>query len=444
MTDTIFALSSGRGRAGVAVLRLSGPRAGAALLAIAGGKLPEPRFAAFRRLRHPKTDETLDRALALWFPGPRSETGEDMAEFHLHGGPAVVAGVADALAELEGLRPAEPGEFTRRSFLNGKLDLTGVEGLADLVAAETAAQRRQAIRQMDGALLRLYEDWRTRLIKAMALVEVGIDFTEEEVPADVAEGGKRMAAELAREIRAHLADGHRGERLRSGVQVAIVGPPNAGKSTLLNRLAERDAAIVSPIAGTTRDVIDIDLDLDGFPVRIADTAGLRGTSDPVEAEGVRRARGRAETADLVVLVLDATTWPGVEPREIGELPVEAIVLLNKNDLRPVSGPPPFFRGRTVLPVSLVAGQGFAEARAAIADRVRALSDTAGTPALTRVRHRAALEVAANALERAGTSQAIELEAEDLRLAARSLGRITGRVDVEDVLDVVFREFCIGK
>ncbi|MBL8706818.1 MAG: tRNA uridine-5-carboxymethylaminomethyl(34) synthesis GTPase MnmE [Rhodospirillales bacterium] len=443
MTDTIFALSSGRGRAGVAVLRLSGPRAGAALLAIAGGTLPEPRFAAFRRLRHPKTDETLDRALALWFPGPRSETGEDMAEFHLHGGPAVVAGVADVLAGLEGLRPAEPGEFTRRAFLNGKLDLTAVEGLADLVAAETAAQRRQAIRQMDGALLRLYEDWRARLVKAMALVEVGIDFSEEEVPADVAEGGRRVAADLAREIRRHLDDGHRGQRLRSGVQVAIVGPPNAGKSTLLNRLAERDAAIVSPIAGTTRDVIDIDLDLDGFPVRIADTAGLRDTTDPVEAEGVRRARGRADQADLVVLVLDATTWPGAEPAGIRTLPAEVIVLLNKNDLRPVPGPLAF-QGRPVLPVSLVTGDGFAAARAAIADRVRALSDTAGSPVLTRARHRAALGTAADALERAGAVPAVELLAEDLRLAARSLGRITGRVEVDDVLDVVFREFCIGK
>ena len=443
MTDTIFALSSGRGRAGVAVLRLSGPRAGAALLAIAGGKLPEPRFAAFRRLRDPRTDETLDRALALWFPGPRSETGEDMAEFHLHGGPAVVAGVADALGALEGLRPAEPGEFTRRSFLNGKLDLTAVEGLADLVAAETAAQRRQAIRQMDGALLRLYEDWRTKLIRALALVEAGIDFSEEEVPADVAEGGKRVATELARDIRAHLADGGRGERLRSGVQVAIIGPPNAGKSTLLNKLAERDAAIVSPIAGTTRDVIDIDLDLDGFPVRIADTAGLRGTSDPIEAEGVRRARGRADQADLVVLVLDATTWPGADQAEIGELPAEAIVLLNKNDLRPLAGPSTF-RDRPVLPLSLATGAGFAEARAAIADRVRTLSDTAGAPVLTRARHRTALEQTVEALDRAGAARAIELAAEDLRLAARALGRITGRVEVDDVLDVIFRDFCIGK
>lgn len=443
MTDTIFALSSGRGRAGVAVLRLSGPRAGAALLAIAGGKLPEPRFAAFRRLRNPRTDETLDRALALWFPGPRSETGEDMAEFHLHGGPAVVAGVAEALAALEGLRPAEPGEFTRRSFLNGKLDLTAVEGLADLVAAETAAQRRQAIRQMDGALMRLYEDWRARLIQAMALVEAGIDFSEEEVPADVVEGGRQVARELARAIQAHLEDGHRGERLRAGVQVAIIGPPNAGKSTLLNMLARRDAAIVSPIAGTTRDVIDIDLDLDGYPVRIADTAGLRGTVDPVEAEGVRRALARAGTADLVILVLDATTWPGVEALEIGDLPEDAAILLNKSDLRSVPGPPAF-RGRKVMPVSLVSSEGFEAVRTAIADRVRGLSDTAGAPALTRARHRTALESTAGALRRAGAATSIELAAEDLRLAARALGRITGRVDVEDVLDVIFRDFCIGK
>lgn len=442
MTDTIFALSSGRGRAGVAVLRLSGPRAGAALLAIAGGKLPEPRFAAFRRLRDPRTDETLDRALALWFPGPRSETGEDMAEFHLHGGPAVVQGVADALAGLEGLRPAEPGEFTRRSFLNGKLDLTAVEGLADLVAAETAAQRRQAIRQMDGALLKLYEGWRAKLIRALALVEVGIDFSEEEVPADVSDGGRRLAVELAQEIRAHLQDGRRGERLRDGVSVAIIGPPNAGKSTLLNRLAERDAAIVSPTAGTTRDVIDIDLDLDGYPVRIADTAGLRATEDAVEAEGVRRARKRADQADLVIVVLDATTWPQADELAREAIRGGALVLLNKIDLEAPAALA--IGGREPLPLSLATGQGFDIVRAAMAERVRDLADSAGAPVLTRARHRAALEAAVEALDRAGEARGIELAAEDLRLAARALGRITGRVEVDDILDVIFRDFCIGK
>ena len=290
MDDTIFAMASGRGRAGVAVLRLSGPRAADALRRLTSLDLPAPRQASLRHFRDPRTGETLDRGLAIWFPAPRSYTGEDVVELHLHAGAAVVTGVAEALAAMPGLRPAEPGEFTRRAFLNGKLDLTSAEGVADLVAAETAAQRRQALGQMEGTLARLYEDWRGRLVKALALVEAGIDFADEDVPVGVIDAGRATALALEREIRLHLADGHRGERLRDGVSVAILGPPNAGKSTLLNRLAQRDAAIVSPVAGTTRDVIDIDIDLDGYPVRIADTAGLRPTGDAIEAEGVRRAR----------------------------------------------------------------------------------------------------------------------------------------------------------
>jgi tRNA modification GTPase len=443
MDDTIFALSSGRGRAGVAVMRLSGPMAPEALRRLTRPALAAPRYAALRVFRDPRTGETLDRGLAILFPAPRSETGEDMVELHLHGGTAVIAGVAEALAAMPGLRPAEPGEFARRAFLNGKLDLTAAEGLADLVAAETAAQRRQALRQMDGALARLYEDWRARLIKAMALVEAGIDFSEEEVPAEVIESGRMVARELEREIRGHLADGHRGERLREGVSVAIVGPPNAGKSTLLNMLAQRDAAIVSPLPGTTRDVIDIDIDLDGYPVRIADTAGLRPTGDLVEAEGVRRAKRRAESADLVVVVLDATAWPALDPATEQALSGNPLVLLNKIDLRRL-GDGAEVRGIPVHPLSLATGQGFAEARAALAARVRELADSGGVPVLTRARHRAALESAAAALARAGRTQGVELAAEDMRLAGRALGRITGRIDVEDILDVIFRDFCIGK
>jgi tRNA modification GTPase len=341
------------------------------------------------------------------------------------------------------LRPAEPGEFTRRAFLNGKLDLTAAEGLADLVAAETAAQRRQALGQMEGSLARLYEDWRGRLVKALALVEAGIDFSEEEVPAEVVESGRTVARALEAEIRAHLADGRRGERLRDGVSVAILGPPNAGKSTLLNRLAQRDAAIVSPFPGTTRDVIDIDIDLDGYPIRLADTAGLRPTGDLVEAEGVRRARHRAEAADLVVVVLDATTWPALDPATEQALSGNPLVLLNKIDLHPVGGRAEA-KGIPVHPLSLATGQGFPATRAALAARVRALSDSGGAAVLTRARHRAALEGAVEALSRAAQVRGVELTAEDLRLAARALGRITGRIDVEDILDVIFRDFCIGK
>lgn len=443
MDDTIFALSSGRGRAGVAVLRLSGPAAPEALRRLTRPALPPPRQAALRVLRDPLTGEILDRALVLRFEAPRSETGEDMVELHVHGGPAVIEGVAQALAGLPGLRPAEPGEFARRAFLNGKLDLTAAEGLADLVAAETAAQRRQALAQMDGALGRLYEEWRQRLVKALALIEAGIDFADEEVPADVVAAGRAAARALEAEMRAHLADGGCGERLRVGISVAILGPPNAGKSTLLNKLAQRDAAIVSSVPGTTRDVIDIDLDLDGYPLRIADTAGLRPTGDPVEAEGVKRAQRRAQAADLVVVVLDATAWPAIDPAMEPALAGNPLVLVNKIDLRPIAAPAAL-KGLPVHLLSLATGEGFAAARAALSARVRALADAGGAPVPTRIRHRAALEAAVQALARASGAGPVELAAEDLRLAARTIGRITGRIDPEDVLDVIFREFCIGK
>src|SRR5436309_8299337 len=301
-TPTIFALSSGRPPAAIAVVRVSGPRAADAVIAL-GGKLPEPRRAALRRLRH--DGALLDEALVLWFPGPNTETAEDMAELHLHGGRAVVAAVLAALGKLEGFRPAEPGEFTRRAFTNGRLDLTAVEGLADLVFAETEAQRAQAMRQLSGALAGRADAWRQRLIEALALIEARIDFSDQDVPDDLVSPALHVARELAEEIEKTLADEHRGERLREGLVVAIAGPPNAGKSSLLNRLARREAAIVSPYAGTTRDVIEVHLDLSGYPVTLLDTAGVRESDDPVEQEGVRRARARAEAADLVLWVQEA-------------------------------------------------------------------------------------------------------------------------------------------
>ncbi len=308
-TDTIFALSSGRPPAAIAVVRISGPRAGDALRALMG-RLPSPRQAALARLRDPGSGEIVDEALALWFPGPNSETGEDTAELQLHGGRAVIAAVFAALSRIEGLRPAEAGEFTRRAFENGKLDLTAVEGLADLIGAETQAQRRQAFRQMKGLLGDRAESWRKRLIEALALVEARIDFSDEaDVPEGLVAPALNAAQQLRSEIAEALAGAARGERLRDGLVVAIAGPPNAGKSTLLNRIAKREAAIVSPIPGTTRDVIEVHLDLDGYPVTLLDTAGIRDSADPVEQEGVRRARDRAAAADLVLWVVDAGDLP---------------------------------------------------------------------------------------------------------------------------------------
>lgn len=445
---TIFAPSTAAGRAGIAVIRISGVRAGEALSALTGRALPQPRVATRARLRDPASGEVLDDGLVLWFPGPRSFTGEDLAELHLHGSRAVLTGVMTALSHLPGLRLAEAGDFTRRAFDAGKLDLAEVEGLADLIAAETEAQRRQALRQLGGELGRLTESWRDQLMRSLAHAEAEIDFPDEDVPGGlIAALGPPLTA-VAADIRRHLADERRGERLREGLSIAIIGPPNAGKSSLLNRLARREAAIVSATAGTTRDIVEVQLDLSGFPVILADTAGLRdleGSSsahDEIEREGMRRARARAEAADLKILVLDAT-------QARVELAVEALadantlVVANKTD---VAAARPDLAGHKVYGLSAKTGAGldaFLEALTREVAARLAAADTAA-PVITRARHRAALAECVAALERATAGTEPELIAEDLRLATRALGRITGRVGVEDVLDLIFREFCIGK
>jgi tRNA modification GTPase len=441
---TIFALSSGRLPAAIAVVRISGPSTRAALETLIA-KLPEPRRAGLRKLRHPRTKEVLDEALVLWFPGPNTEAGEDMAELHLHGGRAVVAAVMELLGTVPDLRGAEAGEFTRRAFENGRLDLTAVEGLADLVSAETEAQRAQAMRQFQGLLGGRAETWRQRLIGALALVEARIDFSDEaDVPDDLIGPALQVARELLAEIDAVLRDEHRGERLREGLVVAIAGPPNAGKSSLLNRLARREAAIVSPYAGTTRDVIEVHLDLNGYPVTLLDTAGVRESNDPVEQEGVRRARERAAAADLVLWVQDATAAEAPARTSSRESKSEWLVR-NKVDLD-VAKPRPQ-SADTEYEISALTGLGIDRLVSALA-QYAADAFSAGEPALvTRQRHRDTLREAADALGRAlalGAGGSEELVAEELRLAARALGRLTGRVDVEDILDVIFRDFCIGK
>ena len=514
--ETIYALSSGRPPAAIAVIRISGPRAGAALQALTG-KLPSPRQAAFARVRDPASSALIDEALALWFPGPRSETGEDIAELQLHGGRAVIAAVLAALSRIEGLRPAEAGEFTRRAFENGKLDLTAVEGLADLVAAETEGQRRQALRQLQGALRVPAEAWREKLIKALALVEARIDFSDEaDVPENLLAPALAMAGSLADEIAGALADSQRGERLREGLVVAIAGPPNAGKSTLLNRIAKREAAIVSPYAGTTRDVIEVHLDLGGWPVTLLDTAGIRETDDPVELEGVKRARARAEAADLVLWVVEANS--AVIPGRRDAANPESIIFAGEHGFRaPAFGASrnddntrksseksqkhpetwliynkiDLFKGtkqtnelgkqnnqkneaissttkslRSIVKeglthknellltkneleynISATTGEGLEALLAHLASHAEGFLAGAESALVTRGRHRRALGDALAALKRAQTPAVAsheDLLAEELRIASRALGRLTGRVDVEDILDVIFRDFCIGK
>jgi len=440
MTETIYALASAAGRAGVAVYRLSGPRAGEVLQALTGRALPPARQARRARVmdRH---HDLIDDGLVLWFPAPSSFTGEDVAELHLHGGRAVAAALAGALGQL-GLRPAEPGEFSRRAFANGKLDLTRAEAIADLVEAETAAQRRQALRQMDGALDRLAEDWRSQVIRALAHLEAVIDFADEGVPDRLlTQVGEEVGA-LSASLAAHLDDGHRGERTRDGIHIAILGAPNAGKSSLLNRLAGREAAIVSTQAGTTRDIIEIHLDLEGWPVVLADTAGLREAEGEIEAEGVRRALARAGSADLKLVVFDAALLPVLDAATLEVIDDATLVVANKTDL--ASTIPGTIAGRPVLAVSARSGEGMGDLEAALG-RVVAERFSIGTaPVLTRARHRAAVEEALGALRRFDSGGGEELAAEDLRLAARALGRISGRVEVDDMLDVIFREFCIGK
>ena len=427
--DTIFALASGPGRAAVAVIRMSGGRAGAVLDGLC--RRPLPRHAALRQLRH--GGDVLDQALVLWFPAPASYTGEDSAELQLHGGPAVVAAVADALVKL-GARPAEPGEFTRRAFLHGKMDLTAAEGIADLIEAETEAQRRQALRQAGGALAVRHAGWAARLTRLLARQEAFIEFEDEDLPDGLNLAVALEAAALREELAAEITAGSRGEALREGVRIAIMGAPNAGKSSLLNALVERDAAIVSSQAGTTRDVVQARLVLAGVPVTLSDTAGLREVGDLIEAEGVRRARAEGRAADLVLAVFAADAVPDDETLRLVE--AGAMVVVNKADLTP-----PLVSG---MAVSALTGMGMDGLRAALSARTTAMAGLSQAATLTRPRHRAALFDAVAALDTMADAHLPELAAESLRAALRALGRLTGAVGTEAILDLVFSEFCIGK
>jgi len=485
--ETLFALASAPGRAAIAVWRLSGPGVAEGIRRLTGRDLPPPRRAALRQLLDPATGDAIDQALVLWFPGPASFTGEDAAELHSHGGRAVAEAIGAALARLPGFRHAEPGEFSRRAFLNGKLDLTEAEAIADLAAAETEAQRRQALAQAGGALSGLYDGWRAELIRLRAHLEADIEFPDEEIGDPAAQLSGQLGS-LRENIAGHLADARRGERLRDGLTIAVVGAPNAGKSSLVNTLARRDVAIVSPEAGTTRDAIEVHLDLGGYPVILIDTAGLRETTGLVESEGILRARARAGAADLVLALFAADAEPDAETLAL--LDERAVAVRSKADLRPnpsltsasplegevgdaqhrrlggmrqpsrrkeeggdsTPHPPP----RADLPlkggsgaleavaISVKSGFGLDALLQTLSTRVSALLSDRGPPPPTRARHREALGRCLVALDAAQTADLPELAAEDLRRAADELGRITGRIDIEDMLDAIFRDFCIGK
>lgn len=446
---TIFALSSGAGTAGVAVVRLSGPRAFAALETLSDAPLPDVRMASLRTLSDPETKARIDKALVLTFKAPASFTGEDVVELHLHGGLSVLAGAMEALSKMEGLQPAEPGEFSRRAFENGKLDLTEAEGLNDLIHAQTAAQREQALGQMDGALKDLYEGWREKLVSHLAHLEADIDFPDEDLPDGVAGQVLPNILSLRDNLTQYIVDCGRSEAMRDGFRIVILGEPNAGKSSLLNALARSDVAIVSDEAGTTRDLIEVSLDLGGFPVRLIDTAGLRETDGAIEKEGIRRAESQAENADLRLVLTRADTWPEVSKDAARWLDEKAMLVVTQSDRVPMfhvkhSDLPDGVAGHMV--VSVKEDGGLSELFDALEKHVSEAMAPRELPSLTRVRHRTALEECVDHLSRFEENAGIDavLAAEDVRMAARALGRITGRVGVEDMLDIVFSDFCIGK
>jgi len=440
--QTIFALSSGRLPSAIAIVRLSGSHAGSALQMLAG-KMPVARTAT-RVLLRDADGEPIDDAVVLWFPGPASATGEDVAELHVHGSRAVIAAVFSMLSAMPQMRPAEPGEFTRRAFENGKIDLTEAEGLDDLIHADTDRQRRKALRQLQGLLGDRARGWRDQIIEAAALIEAAIDFADEgDVPAELKGPALMRIRQLLAEIETVLSAQGRAERLREGLIVVIAGPPNAGKSTLMNQLARREVAIVSPHAGTTRDLIEVQLDLDGYPVTVIDTAGIRESDDPVEQEGVRRARDRAAQADLVLWLSDVDH---VVVERQGDAPIWLV--RNKIDLSvdAASDGMSSESDSRVFRISARSGAGVGELLNELVGFARDYFGATEGGLITRERQRKLLQETAAALGRSISAVDLgeELAAEELRIAALALGRLLGRVDVEDLLDVIFREFCIGK
>lgn len=441
-TETIVALSSGAVPSGVAVIRVSGPEARNAVLAMTGREPPSPGSFQLRSFRD--GDDLIDRGLLLWFEGPHSFTGEDVAEFHTHGGRAVVDGLLAGLTKLAGVRFATAGEFSKQALLNGRLDLTAVEGLGDLIAAQTEMQRRQALDQLGGNLERLYEGWRQHLLRSLAHVEAEIDFSDEDLPPDLAASVLSKIEILERAIESHLADGNLGERLRDGFRVALYGPPNAGKSSLLNRLAGRDVAIVSDKPGTTRDFIEVHLNLRGVPVTLVDTAGIRSVQEEVERLGVKRGLDQIKVADLRVLVIDAVLPERTIPVSEGSRP--DLVVLNKGDLLEDGDVRPSLLDPPSMVISVKEDTGIDDLLDHVGKTILKRLEGRSAEVPTRLRHRESLDRCCAALSRvhAAPPSELALVAEEIRTAAAALGEITGRVGVEDMLDIVFLDFCIGK
>jgi tRNA modification GTPase len=432
-TTTIYALATSPGKSGVAIIRISGPAALTCLSSL-GCEVPKPRVATRLTLKDGKT--LLDEAIGLYFKAPHSFTGEDVIELHTHGSRAIVKAVLEALSKNPALRIADAGEFSKRAFLNGKLDLAQAEGLADLIDAETSAQHTQAIRQFAGQNSMLFEELRQSVLQPLALLEAYIDFPDEEIPPSVLGDINTRITSLRVNLSTMLNDGRIGEKIRDGIEIVILGAPNAGKSSLLNALAHRDVAIVSEIAGTTRDMIEVHLDINGYPVTLIDTAGLRNTHDSIEKEGVLRAKNRAKTAELKLLLIDSVTKSESYNDFIDNNDKNTLVIYTKNDLAkaPKNG----------LSISTQTGEGIPELIEAIKNKILNEMGEAPSPLITRTRHREALQKARDALDRFSLNTPLELQCEELRIAAQAIGKITGKIDVEDVLDVVFSTFCIGK
>lgn len=443
MTKTIFAPATAPGKAGVAIVRISGNDALHALSVLCPKKTFKPRYASLATLLHPESKEIIDEALVLYFSAPHSFTGEDVVELHLHGSFAVMNTLMETLAQFQNFQIAEPGEFSRRAFANSKMDLTEAEGLADLIDAETRIQQQQALRQMRGELHHLYDQWRHAIISLLANMEAYIDFPDEELPQSLRDTIMGQVTLFKQSISEHLDDNQRGEKLRSGFYATILGAPNVGKSSLINYLAKRDIAIVSNIAGTTRDVIEVHLDIGGYPVIVADTAGLRESGEAIEEEGIRRARQRAEDADLKIAIFDATSLPALDKETLSLIDENTLVVLNKADqIQDLSITP--INGQTPIILSLVTQQGVKDLLDAMQQFIASRIHISTNPVITRTRHRVLLQEALSHLDRFTPDNAIELAAEDLRMAARSLGKITGYIDIEEILDEIFRSFCIGK